>query len=82
MTPPSKTAGHVITMRSMPLTLTPGTDGRVDPLLEPGSDGRLGVARVESPVRGQLADGVAWILIEGGVGGMRVGDDRQPRRGS
>ncbi len=59
----------------MPLTLTAGTAGRVDRLLEPGPDGRLGAARVDGPVRGDLRDGVAWVLIEGGVGGLTVGDE-------
>jgi 5-deoxy-glucuronate isomerase len=58
----------------VPLTLTAGRDCRIDPLLAPGVDGRLGVARVDGPVRGELADGVAWVLVEGGVGGMTVGD--------
>jgi hypothetical protein len=49
----------------MPLTLTPGRDGRVDPLLEPGVDARHGVARVDGPARGELRDAVAWVLIEG-----------------
>jgi 5-deoxy-glucuronate isomerase len=56
----------------MPLILTPERDGRIDPLLEPGPDARLGVARVDGPVRGELRDGVAWVLIEGGVGGLTV----------
>jgi 5-deoxy-glucuronate isomerase len=59
----------------MPLTLTPGRDGRIETLLEPGSEGRLGTARVDGPVQGQLRDGVAWVLIEGGVGGLRVGGE-------
>jgi 5-deoxy-D-glucuronate isomerase len=58
----------------MLLTLTPGRDGRIDRLLEPGPDGRLGAARVDGPVRGDLRDGVAWVLIEGGEGGLTVGE--------
>ncbi|MGZ4688495.1 MAG: 5-deoxy-glucuronate isomerase [Acidimicrobiia bacterium] len=58
----------------MPLTLTAAKGGRIDPLLEPGPDGRLGTARVDGPVRGELRDGVAWVLIEGGLGGMTVGE--------
>jgi 5-deoxy-glucuronate isomerase len=59
----------------MPLTLTPERDGRIDSLLEPGPEGRLGVARTDGAVRGELRDGVAWVLIEGGVGGLVVGDE-------
>ncbi|MGZ6967147.1 MAG: hypothetical protein ACXVKN_05370 [Acidimicrobiia bacterium] len=42
----------------MPLTLTAAKGGRIDPLLEPGPDGRLGTARVDGPVRGELRDGL------------------------
>ena len=59
----------------MHLTLTPGAGGRVDPLLEPGPEGRLGTARLSGPVRGELRDGVAWVLIEGGEGRLTVSDD-------
>jgi 5-deoxy-glucuronate isomerase len=59
----------------VPLTLTPERDGRIDPLLEPGHDGRLGVARTDGAVRGSVRGGVAWVLVEGGVGGLVVGDE-------
>jgi 5-deoxy-glucuronate isomerase len=59
----------------MTLTLTPGFDCRVETLLEPGPEGRLGTARTDGPVRAELRDGVAWVLIEGGVGGLVVGDE-------
>lgn len=59
----------------MPLTLTPGRDCRIDPLLDAGPQGRIGAARVDGPARGELRDGVAWVLIEGGVGGLTVGDE-------
>jgi 5-deoxy-D-glucuronate isomerase len=59
----------------MPLTLAPGRAARIEPLLEPGPEGRLGTARVDGPVRGELRDGVAWILIEGGAGRLTVGDE-------
>jgi 5-deoxy-glucuronate isomerase len=57
------------------LTLTPGAGARIDRLLEPGPDGRLGTARTAGPVRAEVSDGVAWVLIEGGIGELTVGDD-------
>jgi 5-deoxy-glucuronate isomerase len=56
------------------LDLRPGPTTHVTRLLAPGGDGRLGVVRVDGPVRGRTADAVAWILVEGGRGRLRAGD--------
>jgi 5-deoxy-glucuronate isomerase len=48
--------------------------GSVDTLLEPGPGARLGVARTSRAVSGEAHDAVAWVLVEGGTGALRVGD--------
>jgi 5-deoxy-glucuronate isomerase len=55
--------------------LTLGGLGTVDTLLEPASDARLGVARTNGDVAGELAGAVAWVLIEGGRGSLMLDSD-------
>jgi len=50
--------------------------GRVDGLLEDGSDRRLGVARSKGGVQGRTTAGIAWILVEAGSGRLRAGRER------
>jgi 5-deoxy-glucuronate isomerase len=50
--------------------------GNVDTLLEPGPNARLGVARTRGAVRGELADAVAWVLVEGGRGALTLDDEK------
>jgi 5-deoxy-glucuronate isomerase len=55
--------------------ITLGGLGTVDTLLEPGPNARLGVARTRGDVAGELTGAVAWILVEGGAGTLRVDDE-------
>jgi 5-deoxy-glucuronate isomerase len=48
--------------------------GTVDTLLTPGPGARLGVARTRGDVAGAVQDAVAWVLVEGGHGTLRVDD--------
>jgi 5-deoxy-D-glucuronate isomerase len=48
-------------------------DGRVEWLLEPGVEGRLGAARTTGSVSGATGAGLAWVLVEGGSGRLRAG---------
>src|SRR5207253_8291305 len=50
-------------------------DGRVEWLLEPGVDGRLGAARTDGTVSGVTDTALAWVIVEDGDGWMRVGSD-------
>jgi 5-deoxy-glucuronate isomerase len=58
-------------------------DGRVEWLLEPGGRNagnaggfdRLGAARTDGPVDGATARELAWVLVEGGRGRLRAGDE-------
>ena len=52
--------------------------GAVDTLLEPGPGARLGVARTDGDVAGETRDAVAWVLVEGGTGTLRVADEIVP----
>jgi 5-deoxy-glucuronate isomerase len=45
----------------------------VSVLLEPGSEGRLGVARSQGSVVVSTEDAAAWILVEGGEGTLSIG---------
>jgi 5-deoxy-glucuronate isomerase len=49
-------------------------DARVEWLLEPGSDGRLGAARTTGAVSGTTDGALAWVVVEGGWGRLRAGD--------
>ena len=49
--------------------------GRVEWLLEPGVEGRLGAARTDGHVSGATGDALAWLLVEDGNGRLRVGAD-------
>jgi 5-deoxy-glucuronate isomerase len=55
--------------------LAPETTGTVIKLLEAGAEGRLGVARTEGPLSLRTADAVAWIVVEGGWGSLRLDDE-------
>src|SRR6476659_2202169 len=55
--------------------ITLGGLGTVDTLLEPGPGARLGVARTRGEVAGELAGAVAWVLVEGGSGTLRLDRD-------
>ena len=55
--------------------LTLGGLGTVDTLLEPGPGARLGVARTDGDVAGDLEGAVAWVLVEGGTGALRLDDE-------
>src|SRR4051812_19367377 len=55
--------------------IAPGAAAAVTTLLEAGADGRLGVARTAGPVLVTTADAIAWIVVEGGTGSLRVDDD-------
>src|SRR4051812_38212230 len=48
---------------------------RVEWLLEPGADGRLGAARTDGPVSGTTEGALAWLVVEEGRGRLRAGDD-------
>lgn len=50
-------------------------EGRVEGLLEPGADGRLGAARTDGPVSGTTGRALAWLVVEDGRGRLRAGDD-------
>jgi 5-deoxy-glucuronate isomerase len=47
--------------------------GRVDWLLEPGVEGRLGAARTDGSVAGTTEAALAWLVVEDGRGRLRVG---------
>jgi 5-deoxy-glucuronate isomerase len=55
--------------------LTLGGLGTVDTLLEPGTGARLGVARTRGDVAGETNGCVAWVLVEGGTGSLRLDSD-------
>src|SRR6476646_11315208 len=55
--------------------LTLGGLGTVDTLLEPGPGARLGVARTDGDVAGETRGAVAWVVVEGGRGALRVDDE-------
>lgn len=55
--------------------LTLGGLGTVDTLLEPGPGVRLGVARTQGDVAGEVNGAVAWVLVEGGRGSLRLDDE-------
>ncbi|MDQ1467882.1 MAG: 5-deoxy-glucuronate isomerase [Actinomycetota bacterium] len=48
---------------------------RVEWLLEPGVDGRLGAARTAGAVSGRTGAALAWVVVEDGSGRMRAGSD-------
>jgi 5-deoxy-glucuronate isomerase len=48
-------------------------EGRVEGLLEPGVDGRLGAARSSGAVCGVTGAAVAWVIVEDGDGQLRAG---------
>ena len=55
-------------------------EGRVDWLLEPGGRNaggvdRLGAARTDGPVAGATVRELAWVLVEGGRGWLRAGNE-------
>jgi 5-deoxy-glucuronate isomerase len=52
--------------------------GTVDTLLETGPGARLGVARTGGDVVGTTGAAVAWVLVEGGRGTLRVDADETP----
>jgi 5-deoxy-glucuronate isomerase len=58
---------------------TSGPSATVTVLLEPGSEGRLGVARSQGSSRGSVVvsteDAAAWILVEGGEGELSIGGE-------
>ena len=47
-------------------------DGRVERLLEPGADGRLGAARTDGGVSGEAGDSLAWVVVEDGRGRLSI----------
>ena len=55
--------------------ITLGGLGTVDRLLEPGPGARIGVARTKGDVAGETSGAVAWVLVEGGRGTLRVDDE-------
>jgi len=55
--------------------ITLGGPGRLDTLLEPGADARMGVARTDGTVDGTTNQAVAWVLVEGGQGTLRVDEE-------
>ncbi len=63
------------TMRPMVLLTFTGP-GRVETLLEPGREGRLGAARLDGPVTGATGAAVAWVVVEDGRGTLRAGEHR------
>jgi 5-deoxy-glucuronate isomerase len=50
-------------------------DGRVEWLLEPGVDGRLGAARTDGAISGVTDAALAWVIVEDGPGRMRAGSE-------
>jgi 5-deoxy-glucuronate isomerase len=58
----------------MPLLHLTGA-GRVEGLLEPGAEGRLGAARTDGNVAGATDAALAWVIVEDGHGRLRVGAD-------
>jgi 5-deoxy-D-glucuronate isomerase len=47
-----------------------------EPLLAPGTNGRLGVSRTRGAIRARTCTAaVAWVLVEDGDGRLQVGDD-------
>ncbi len=54
------------------VALEAGSGGAVVPLLEAGAAGRLGVARVDGPVEVRTGEAVAWVVVEGGEGSLRL----------
>lgn len=48
-------------------------EGRVEWLLEPGVDGRLGAARTDGSISGTTEAALAWVIVEDGSGRLRVG---------
>jgi 5-deoxy-glucuronate isomerase len=50
-------------------------DGRVEWLLEPGVDGRLGAARTDGAISGVTDAALAWVVVEDGHGRMRAGSE-------
>jgi 5-deoxy-glucuronate isomerase len=63
------------------MLLTPAADGAVTPLLDVTDDGRIGVARTRGSVSGRCNGTTAWVLVEGGDGRLRVGDETVEVRG-
>ena len=57
------------------VVLAAGSGGTVTPLLEAGADGRLGVARIDGPGALTTGTAVAWVVVEGGAGSLRLGDE-------
>jgi 5-deoxy-glucuronate isomerase len=54
--------------------LDPSGGTAVTRLLAPGPDGRIGAARVDGPIRIAVGGAIAWVLVEGGAGAIRLGD--------
>ncbi len=54
--------------------LSPHDGGTFAVALEPGPQGRIGLGRGRGPASGQTGSAVAWLLVEGGSGGLAVGD--------
>jgi 5-deoxy-glucuronate isomerase len=50
-------------------------EGRVEWLLEPGVEGRLGAARTDGSVSGTTDAALAWLIVEDGRGQLRAGSD-------
>jgi 5-deoxy-glucuronate isomerase len=50
-------------------------EGRVEWLLEPGVDGRLGAARIDGCVSGTTGAALAWLIVEDGRGRLRAASD-------
>jgi 5-deoxy-glucuronate isomerase len=62
-------------MPALPLLeLGPAPGTHVEHLLEPGPGARLGAIRTSGAVRAASTGAVVWLLIEGGAGRLRVGD--------
>ncbi len=47
-------------------------DGRVERLLESGTDGRLGAARTAGSVSGEAHGSLAWVVVEDGRGRLSI----------
>jgi 5-deoxy-glucuronate isomerase len=66
--------GSLEAMDSPLLELGPAPGTHVERLLEPGPGARLGAFRTTGSARAASTDAVAWVLVEGGRGRLRVDD--------
>jgi 5-deoxy-glucuronate isomerase len=57
------------------LELGPAPGTLVERLLDPGPDARLGVMRTNGAARAASTGAILWVMIEGGTGTLRVGNE-------